>query len=67
MQQEVVTPCCGYSWGTVDAKGKGTRAAWGVCRRSLEELVTPEVTLEGEKGVNSGKRNGKSVPSEGRE
>lgn len=37
----------------MDAKGKGTRMAWGVCGRSLEELVMPELTPEGEKGVNS--------------
>lgn len=33
---------------------------------ALEKLVMPEVTLEREKGVKW-KRNGKSIPSEGRE
>lgn len=50
-------PCCGYLWGSVGAKSTGVSV-----EGALEELVMFELNLEGIKGVNSGRKNRKTLP-----
>lgn len=61
-------PRCGFLPGVVSRPR--TRAAHTLgasVEDALEEMVTHELTLEGGRGVNSGEKNGKTLPSEWRQ